>query len=332
MDFITAEQLKEQMDLIGGRGEPFLFAVDFELDKAIFIRDHQKSELRDGSRVLFSIGEWNNRESDRVSSATPQMKTAKIITYEQYREKYEKVMRGIMRGDTYLINLTCKNEVKIDTSLKDIFYAAKSQFLLYVEDCFVCFSPERFVRTESGIISSRPMKGTIKADIPNAANVILNNYKESCEHYTITDLIRNDIGAVCKRVWVESFRYLDRLKTDRGDILQVSSDIRGEIKDEFKEKPGSLIFSLLPAGSVSGAPKLSTLSLIRAAEDEPRGFYTGVFGYFNGAELDSAVMIRYIERDSSGRYWYRSGGGITVNSSCRDEYNEMLDKIYLPTY
>ncbi|MBP1671105.1 MAG: aminodeoxychorismate synthase component, partial [Bacteroidetes bacterium] len=160
--------------------------------------------------------------------------------------------------------------------------------------------------------------------------IILKDYKESCEHNTIVDLIRNDLGKVSGRVWVEKFKYIDKIETDRGDILQVSSDIRGELPVGYGNNLGDIIFSMLPAGSVSGAPKSSTLRLISKAEREKRGFYTGVFGYFDGTVLDSAVLIRFIEKKSDGSLFYHSGGGITVNSMCKDEYEELIAKIYLP--
>lgn len=92
---------------------------------------------------------------------------------------------------------------------------------------------------------------------------------------------------------------------------------------------GDILFDMLPAGSVSGAPKSSTLRIIREAEGEPRGYYTGVFGYFDGQTLDSAVLIRFIEEEQ-GRMYFRSGGGITAYSDCRSEYEEVIEKVYLP--
>jgi para-aminobenzoate synthetase component 1 len=86
---------------------------------------------------------------------------------------------------------------------------------------------------------------------------------------------------------------------------------------------------LLPAGSVSGAPKPKTLEIIKEIEEENRGYYTGVFGYYNGSELDSGVMIRFIE-NRAGKYFYRSGGGITTQSIVESEYQEAIDKVYVP--
>jgi para-aminobenzoate synthetase component 1 len=94
---------------------------------------------------------------------------------------------------------------------------------------------------------------------------------------------------------------------------------------------GDLLFSLLPAGSISGAPKKKTIETIQESEACPRGYYTGVAFYFDGEHIDSCVMIRFIEK-VNGEYFYRSGGGITVNSDMEKEYQELNDKIYVPIY
>ena len=173
------------------------------------------------------------------------------------------------------------------------------------------------------------MKGTIDAHIPDAETKVLSDYKELSEHYTIVDLIRNDLSMVASLVRVERFRYIDRIETSNGPILEVSSEIKGDLPSDWKNRLGEIIRTLLPAGSISGAPKEATLKLIRKAEAAPRGFYTGVFGYFDGKSFDSAVLIRFIDLESSP-YVYRSGGGITVNSSLKDEYDEVVKKVYLP--
>ena len=190
------------------------------------------------------------------------------------------------------------------------------------------FSPESFIQIKDGEIFSYPMKGTINATLPDASQLLLENYKETCEHYTIVDLIRNDLNQIAEQVQVKRFRYLEKIRTIRGEIWQTSSEIQGKLFPDWNKKLGNLIFQLLPAGSISGAPKPSTIQLIRQAEQVPRGYYTGVFGYFDGQNLDSAVLIRYIEKEGE-HYYFRSGGGITINSQAEEEYQEVLEKIYL---
>lgn len=260
--------------------------------------------------------------SERVFSPNP-------VAFEVYREKFAAVREGLARGDSFLLNLTVATGLETGWTLEEIFHRARSPYRLLVPGRFVCFSPEIFVRVDEGVISSYPMKGTIDASVPDAGRVILEDYKERSEHNTIVDLIRNDLNRVAERVDVRRFRYIDRLRVSRGEILQVSSEVTGRLTGDYYSRMGEVVFGMLPAGSISGAPKPSTLRIIARAEGERRGFYTGVFGYFDGKRLDSAVMIRYIEvRD--GRYYFRSGGGITINSDCRAEYEEVLAKVYLP--
>lgn len=173
------------------------------------------------------------------------------------------------------------------------------------------------------------MKGTIDASIDDAENIILNDPKEKAEHFTIVDLIRNDLSMVSEKVRLTKFRYIDRLKTNFGEILQVSSEIEGTLPDDFHKNLGDIIFTLLPAGSISGAPKEKTVEIIQAAETHQRGFYTGIAGIFDGKNLDSAVLIRFIEQ-GEGKLYFKSGGGITFQSEMQSEYDEMIKKVYVP--
>lgn len=249
--------------------------------------------------------------------------------YSQYKTRFDVVMDGLTRGNSYLTNLTVKTPIHTTISLKDIFVGSKSPYKLYVPNKFVCFSPECFVKINDGKISTYPMKGTIKADIKDAEQIILNDEKEKAEHNTIVDLLRNDLSKVAENVAVKKFRYIDNIKSNRGNILQVSSEIEGALGNTYLDEIGTIIFKLLPAGSVSGAPKSATLDIIRKAEQQARGYYTGIAGYFDGTSLNSFVLIRFIEQEN-GKLYFRSGGGITAMSNAEKEYREMLQKVYLP--
>lgn len=141
--------------------------------------------------------------------------------------------------------------------------------------------------------------------------------------------MRNDLNSVSRDVRVERFRYLERIATSRGEIFQTSSEVTGVLPEGKEYDFGDIILPMLPAGSITGAPKEATVSLIGCAEDSPRGWYTGVFGYFDGEEMESAVMIRCIQRGDDRRLYFHSGGGITVNSNCEEEYEELIAKVYL---
>ena len=176
------------------------------------------------------------------------------------------------------------------------------------------------------------MKGTIDATLPEADSLLREDEKEIAEHYTIVDLLRNDIGIVCDHVQVNRFAYMEKIQTSKGPILQMSSEIEGAISKVYSNRPGELFYQLLPAGSISGAPKQKTLEIIQSVEHIDRGFYTGIMIYFDGRHFDSGVMIRFIEKSSNGTFNYKSGGGITHKSLVQNEYEEIIKKIYLPLF
>ncbi len=128
---------------------------------------------------------------------------------------------------------------------------------------------------------------------------------------------------------ITKYRYIDKIKTNKNEILQTSSEIKGKLPNDWKENFGESLIKLLPAGSISGAPKKKTVEIIKNVELCERGYYTGIFGIFDGENLDSAVSIRYIEQQNN-KMFFRSGGGITSQSNIDDEYNELIQKIYIP--
>ena len=209
---------------------------------------------------------------------------------------------------------------------------------------FVCFSPETFVRIKGGRIYSYPMKGTLDASLPNAEKLLMEDQKEAAEHATIVDLIRNDLSRVAEDVRVDKYRYVDVLHTNKGDILQTSSEISGRLPEDYPHHLGEILDAQLPAGSITGAPKDKTMQIIQEAEGYDRGFYTGIMGIYDQGELNSAVMIRFIEEEevfpsktenrmnyeAIRKLYFKAGGGITSKSDCRKEYEEVIQKIYLP--
>jgi para-aminobenzoate synthetase component I len=237
-------------------------------------------------------------------------------------------MDRLSYGDSFLTNLTIKTEVEIDCTLQELFYRSYAKYKLWLKDQFLFFSPEIFIRIENGKISSFPMKGTINAGIPGAQQVILSDTKELAEHVTMVDLIRNDLSQVASKVQVKRFRYIDEIKTTESNLLQVSSEVTGDLETDYQQHIGDIIISLLPAGSITGAPKAKTIEIIKSAEDGKRGYYSGVMGYFDGTNLDSCVMIRFIEQQEQQLY-FRSGGGITTQSILESEYQEAISKVYV---
>lgn len=314
----------KKMNDFGASGTPFLFMIDFEIKCPVV---YPLSELHEHG-ILYQIhGKGDCRTFDKYGEPVSLQKFP--ISYCEYKSTFDKAYSNLMYGNSYLLNLTKPTRIALNLSLDKLFNIASAPYTLLAGNDFIVFSPETFVRIENNFIYSYPMKGTIDADIENAHENILADEKEMAEHFTIVDLIRNDLSIVAKNVEVTRFRYIDHIKTSEKNLLQVSSEIRGELPGNWQSSIGTTIFSLLPAGSICGAPKKKTVEIIKEAEEYDRGFYTGVFGVFDGKSLDSAVMIRFIE-NINGELFYKSGGGITVNSDPVAEYNEMLDKIYVP--
>ena len=295
--------------------EPFAFIIDFELKKPRLWK-------LPSEEILFDFG--NTKKGN-----TPTTLTHQAISLDQYRKKFDIVMDHLLYGDSFLTNLTIKTKINVDLSLENIFHTCSARYKFLLKNSFLCFSPETFIKIKDGVITTYPMKGTIDASIPNAEAKILSDQKEMAEHVTIVDLLRNDMSMIADNVRVTRFRYIDKIATHGRQLLQVSSEIGGQLLPSFEKDPAGALLSLLPAGSISGAPKNKTLEVIRAAEGEERGYYTGICGYYDGNTLDSGVMIRFIEQTNDGLY-YRSGGGITTQSEVSSEYQEALDKIYVP--
>lgn len=296
------------------------FLVDF--DGNIFIDD-----IKNLKNIYFSFPDF------QILPKKPQKKPFVFkkypISFDRYQKAFNEVIEEIKKGNTYLLNLTFPTKIKTNWDLLEIFYYSKAPFKLYFKNKFVCFSPERFVKIKNNKIYTYPMKGTIEAHIPQAKKLILNNEKEMAEHTMVVDLLRNDLGIIGKNVKVNKFRFVDKITAGDKELLQVSSEIEGTL-DNWQKNWLDMIIKLLPAGSISGTPKKKTVEIIKRVEGYNRGFYTGVFGITDEKTfLDSAVIIRYIEKRNN-KFIYKSGGGITIDSNIKKEYEELINKVYIP--
>ena len=308
-----------RMNALGKEREPFLFISDFKAEhiEVIALKDLDKHNIH------YSIDEnYTYKEHTHFLEKS-------LLSFESYEEKFSQVIEKIKSGETYILNLTQPTKIETDSSLEEIFQEANAHYKLLYKDKFVCFSPEKFIQISENRIHTFPMKGTIDAKTPNAQEKILHDTKEMAEHIMIVDLLRNDLSIVAQNVKVDKFRYITEIDAGEKKLLQVSSHISGELKHSWQDSIGDILEALLPAGSISGAPKRSTLHIIESVEGYERGFFSGVFGVFDGEEVDSGVMIRFLEKEEDGLI-YKSGGGITLDSSASFEYNELEEKIYLP--
>lgn len=324
--FSVNHQKFMKMDELSLQKVPYFFMIDFrkenveiylenEIEKSGLLIDFQRFSSKKKKYELNKKVEWHSFPE----------------TLENFKIGFDKVQKNIHFGNSYLVNYTRKTKIRTNLSLEELFYHSDAKYKVFYKDFFVFFSPETFVQIIDGRILTYPMKGTIDASLENAAEILKNDKKEKAEHYTVVDLLRNDLSMIANDVKVDQFQHIELIKTYQKDLYTMSSEISGDIKPEFAGKVGSIMQKLLPAGSILGAPKPKTLEIILEAEGYDRGYYTGVCGWFDGENLDSCVMIRFIEKEEDQLY-FKSGGGITHMSKLEDEYQEMKNKIYVPIH
>ena len=319
----TWDDFIQTLNGYGNRREPCFFVVDFERNRP------RIWGMEDAGLPPFAFPGRRSSPPLAPLHTVPHLRP-RHVSERKFRRAFDVVQKGLRRGDSFLTNLTFPVPVELTGTLADVFHAAEAKYRLLLPGEFVCFSPETFVTvSDVGYIESRPMKGT-SLDTREDRRHLLLSTKEIAEHATIVDLIRNDLSQVAKRVRVTDYRYFHAIETSRRGLVQTSSNIGGWLPGDWRDRLGSLLQQLLPAGSISGAPKPATLDLIRRAEGQDRGYYCGIAGYFDGAALDTCVLIRCIERRADGSHYFRSGGGITARSEWAEEYAELKAKVRLP--
>ncbi len=310
--------LEQTLNQYGKFKTPIFFIINYDLS------EYEVIPLDKLENIAYEINAKTNKKTKKIElEKSP-------ISFKEYKDKFDSIQKHIREGNSYLLNLTAPTKIKMEYSLKDIYENTNAKFKLLYKDKFVSFSPERFVKIDKNKIYTFPMKGTIDASVDFAEAKILADTKEIAEHTMVVDLLRNDLGIVGSNVKVEKFRYIDKIKAGDKELLQVSSKISAKLENNWQDRLGSIITSMLPAGSITGTPKKKTVQILKDVENYDRGFYTGIWGVFDGESLDSSVMIRFIENTKDG-FIYKSGGGITCDSEVNSEYQELIDKVYLPS-
>ena len=249
----------------------------------------------------------------------------------EYLELIRKAQQFIQAGDVYQLCLT--NEISIETTVDPLmtFLRLREQnpspfaaFLRADDVSVVCASPEQFLHaTDSGLISSKPIKGTRRRganaeEDSEIAQELASNEKERAENLMIVDLMRNDFGRVCE-VGTVDVPVLFDVET-YATVHQLVSTVQGQLRNDATALDA--LAASFPGGSMTGAPKLRAIEIIRELETGPRGIYSGAIGYLaaNGA-VDLGMTIRTIVF-ARGRASIGVGGGITVDSNPEAELEE----------
>ena len=259
-------------------------------------------------------------------------------TDEAWLERIARVHDAIRRGDTYQVNLTARMRGRVtgdllaaQRALVTAQHGAYSAYLDTGDRSILSASPERFVTWRDGVLTTTPMKGTAprsKDPVEDARlrAALLASPKERAENVMIVDLLRNDLSRVCAdgSVRVERLLECESYPT----VHQVTSTISCTPRPDLTL--AGMLGALFPCGSITGAPKLSTMQVIAALEDSPRDVYCGAIGVLApGEEMDASfsVAIRTAVVDhADGRAVYGVGGGITWDSVAAAELEEVRVK------
>jgi aminodeoxychorismate synthase component I len=325
-----------------GTDEPDLFVSLFD---SLIVHDY-----RSGVTSLNGNEKEFDNLVDRLSSVAPvdpenylcSPTVASNFSRPRYVETIEEIKERIRRGDTYQTNLTQQLTARIPSGLATatIFDRIRKKhpapFAAFIErpgSTVISASPERFFRVENGVIEASPIKGTRprghnEIEDRELRNELLSSEKDRAENTMIVDLLRNDLGRVSEygSVEVTSLCELQTLPT----VFHLVSTIQGRLRADVK--PSDIIRSLFPSGSITGAPKISTMRIIDELESSPRGLSMGAIGVYIPAKgfdlppvLDLSVAIRtmVIRNDHAT---FNVGGGITIESDAENEYEESWSK------
>jgi anthranilate synthase component 1 len=256
------------------------------------------------------------------------------LTREQYEQSVRTAKEHIAAGDIYQVVLSQRFEAKVDADPFTVYRALRhvnpSPYMYFIRMggvSVVGSSPEMLVRVEGSHVETHPIAGTrprgrSDEEDMRLAEELKRNDKERAEHVMLVDLGRNDVGRVCEygSVRVPQFMGLEKFS----HVMHLTSIVEGKLADD-RDRLDALV-SCFPAGTVSGAPKVRAMQIIRDLEPSPRGLYAGAVGYLDFAgNLDFCIAIRTVIM-SKGQAYVQAGAGIVIDSNPTAEYEETRDK------
>ena len=257
-----------------------------------------------------------------------------LFDKEQYCKMVEKAKKYIYEGDIFQVVLSNRLDAEFEGSLLSAYRVLRttnpSPYMFYFSssDMEVAgASPETLVKLENGTLHTFPLAGTrprgkTDAEDKQLEKELLSDEKELSEHNMLVDLGRNDLGKISKFGTVEVEKYMSIERYSH--VMHIGSTVRGTIRDEFSALDA--VYAVLPAGTLSGAPKIRACEIINELENNKRGIYGGAVGYidFRG-NLDTAIAIRLCFK-KNGRVFVRSGAGIVADSVPEKEFQECINK------
>lgn len=308
--------------------QKIILIVNIDLAEAETAYRKAERELEDLIRLIRTGTEKEETAGTLRSEIRP------LFDREHYCEMVRRAQHHIKEGDIFQIVLSNRLEGEYEGSLLNCYRILRtlnpSPYMFYFSGTDVEVagaSPETLVKLEDGVLHTFPLAGTrkrgkTKEEDDELEKDLLADEKELAEHNMLVDLGRNDIGKISKFGTVQVERYHEVLRFSH--VMHIGSTVRGEIREDLDALDA--VDSILPAGTLSGAPKIRACQLINDLENNKRGIYGGAIGYldFTG-NLDTCIAIR-IAYKKNGKVFIRSGAGIVADSVPEKEYQECINK------
>ena len=308
--------------------QKIILITNMRLDDVEVGYNNAVSELKQMKELLKNGKKREEPGGKLLGAVTP------LFSKERYCEMVERAKRHIYEGDIFQIVLSNRLSAPFEGSLLNTYRVLRtinpSPYMFYFSGTDVEVagaSPETLVKLENGILHTFPLAGTrprgkTEAEDTALEQELLADEKELAEHNMLVDLGRNDLGKISKfgTVEVEKLHSIERFS----HVMHIGSTVRGEIRDD--KDALDAIEAVLPAGTLSGAPKIRACQLIGELENNKRGIYGGAIGYidFTG-NMDTCIAIR-IAYKKNGKVFVRSGAGIVADSDPEKEFEECLNK------
>ena len=317
-DVIAFDNVKQKIILI----------TNIELDKDLNVEYEKALKRLNSIKELLHTGKKSFEGGKLLGEVTP------LFSKDEFSNMIGKAKHHIKEGDIFQIVLSNRLQANFEGSLFDTYRVLRtvnpSPYMFYFSGTDVEVagaSPETLVKLEDGILHTFPLAGTRprgkseKEDKELEAGLLADE-KELAEHNMLVDLGRNDLGKISNfgSVVVEKFHSIERYS----HVMHIGSTVRGEIRPEYDAL--NALEAVLPAGTLSGAPKIRACQLIEELENNKRGIYGGAIGYidFTG-NMDTCIAIRLAYK-KNGKVFIRSGAGIVADSDPDKEYMESINK------
>ena len=317
-DVIAFDNVKQKIILI----------TNIELDKDLDVEYEKALKRLNSIKELLYTGKKSFEGGKLLGEVTP------LFSKDEFSDMIGKAKHHIHEGDIFQIVLSNRLQANFEGSLFDTYRVLRTvnpfPYMFYFSGTDVEVagaSPETLVKLEDGILHTFPLAGTRprgkseKEDKELEAELLADE-KELAEHNMLVDLGRNDLGKISKfgSVVVEKFHSVERYS----HVMHIGSTVRGEIRPEYDAL--NALEAVLPAGTLSGAPKIRACQLIEELENNKRGIYGGAIGYidFTG-NMDTCIAIRLAYK-KNGKVFIRSGAGIVADSDPDKEYMESINK------